>query len=46
MLFNRKTRIYFESKWKKKFYDKVRQLQELSEHDNPNDVNYGARMAK
>ena len=30
----------------KKFHDKVRQFQELSEQDNSNDVNYGARMGK
>jgi len=30
----------------KKFYNKVRQFQELSEVDKPNDVNYGARMGK
>jgi hypothetical protein len=30
----------------KKFHDKIRQYQELSQHENPNDVNYGARMGK
>jgi hypothetical protein len=30
----------------KKFYDKVRQYQELSQYEDPNDVNYGARMGK
>ena len=30
----------------KKFYQKVRQYQELSEYENTTDVNYGARMGK
>ena len=30
----------------KKFYNKVRQYQELSRHENINDINYGARMGK
>jgi hypothetical protein len=30
----------------KKFYNKVRQYQELSQIEKPNDVNYGSRMGK
>ncbi|CAF0723704.1 unnamed protein product [Adineta steineri] len=30
----------------KKFYNKVRQYQELSEIDKPNDINFGSRMGK
>ncbi|CAF2961565.1 unnamed protein product [Rotaria sp. Silwood2] len=30
----------------KKFYNKVRQYQELSQFEKPNDVNYGSRMGK
>ena len=30
----------------KKFYNKAHQYQELSQHENMNDVNYGARMEK
>lgn len=30
----------------KKFYNKVRQYQELSQMEKPNDVNYGSRMGK
>lgn len=30
----------------KKFFNKVRQYQELSQIDKPNDVNYGSRMGK
>ena len=30
----------------KKFYDKVRQYQELSQVEKPSDINYGSRMGK
>lgn len=46
MPINRQTRIHFKSKFNKKFYNKVRQYQELSQVEKQEVVNFGSRMGK